>query len=208
MRVRSEPALPRGENHPESKARMIMKLIGRMTAGTVAFAALIGTASLAQEVEPPFTWKGKGEVSFISERGVRNVSFDFELSIDGSGGINGKTSNDEGESLIKHVFYGERVEHEIPGYHSRKTILVLVINERGNRPMLAVLNGRLLGDRLFTGEALIKRYEPDSQTDKALGVGDPMATQIDADDLPSDLKSALKKTVPVGMVKIEGAYQN
>ena len=86
-------------------------------------------------------------------------------------------------------------------------MLVLVINEQGGNPMLAVLNGRLLAGRFFTGEALIKRYEPSSEPDKALGVGEPVATSIDEDALPASLKSALKKMIPVGTVKIEGAYQ-
>ena len=52
-----------------------------------------------------------------------------------------------------------------------------------------------------------KRYEPDSETDKALGVGNPIATRIEEDNLPSSLKSALKKAIPFGTAKIEGAYQ-
>lgn len=184
-----------------------MKLLGRILAGAAIVAALFETISEAQEVEPPFTWKGKGLVSLITEQATRDVSFSLELAVDASGGIKGKTTGEEGESTIKHLFYGEQVEHELPGYHSRRAILVLVINEHGDQPLLAVLQGRLLADRFFTGETLIKRYEPDSQTDKALGVGNPMATQIEADSPPYSLTAALKKTMPVGMVKIEGAYQ-
>lgn len=184
-----------------------MKPSGRIIVGAIAVAALLGPLSRAQEVEPPFTWKGKGMVSFIVEQGVRDVNFSFELAVDANGGVKGKTTSDDGSSAIKHVFYGERVEHELPGYYSRKAMLVIVINEQGSDPMLAVLNGRLLAGRFFAGEILIKRYEPSSETDKALGVGDPIATQIEEDSLPSSLKSALKKLMPFGTVKIEGAYQ-
>lgn len=184
-----------------------MRLFTQIVAAAVAVAALLGTVSLAQEVEPPFTWKGKGVVTFLAEQGVKDVSFNFELAVDSSGGIKGKTTSDEGESTIKHLFYGERVEHPIAGYYSRKAMLVLAINPEGDNPVLAVLNGRLLAGKFFSGEALVKRLDPDSETDKALGVGDPVATLIEEDSLPFALKSAVKKLMPIGTVKIEGAYQ-
>jgi len=185
-----------------------MKFCTRIVAAAVSVAALLGTVSLAQEVEPPFTWKGKGVVSFIAEQGVKEVSFNFNLAVDSSGGIKGKTTSDEGESTVKHVFYAERVEHPIANYYSRKAMLVLAINEDGSNPVLAVLNGRLLAGKFFSGEVLVKRYEPENETDKALGVGNPVATLIEEDSLPDSLKSALKKLMPIGTVKIEGGYQN
>jgi hypothetical protein len=186
---------------------MMMGLYRQIVVGSVAAVTLLGTVSLAQEVEPPFTWKGKGLGSFIAQDGINEISFNLELAVDADGGVKGKTISDEGESTIKHMFYGERVEHEFPGYYSRKAILVLMINEQGTEPMLAIFNGRLLAGRFFTGEALLMRSEPDSETDKALGVGNPIATRIEEDNLPSSLKSALKKAIPFGTVKIEGAYQ-
>jgi hypothetical protein len=186
-----------------------MQLFKRMIIGAAAAVALLGTVTLAQEVQPPFTWKGKGLASLIAEQGINEVNFDFELAVDGNGGLKGKTTGDEGSATIKHMFYGEQVDHhELPGYHFRRAIIVLAFNEQGGDPMLLVLDGRLLAGRFFTGELLMKRYEPYSETDKALGVGDPMATPMDEDYLPSSLKSALRKTLPFGMVKIEGAYQN
>jgi len=178
-----------------------------MVAGAYLAVALLGSLSFAQELEPPFTWKGKGLVNFVNEQGIKEVNFSLELSVDSNGGIKGKASNEEGSSAIKHVFYGERVEYELPGYYARKAMLVLAINEEGSNPMLLVLNGRLLAGRFYSGEALIKRYEPSSETDKALGVGDPVATLMDEDNPPTPLKSALKKLMPIGTVKIEGAYQ-
>ena len=178
-----------------------------MVVGAVAAMLLLGTSSPAQEIQPPFTWKGKGLVSFIAEQGIKEVSFNLELAVDANGGVKGKTTSEDGTSVIKHVFYGERVEHQLPGYFSQKAILVLVINEQGSNPMLAVLNGRLLADRFYTGEALLKRYEPSGETDRTLGVGDPAATRVDGHSLPSSLASALEKTMPIGTVKIEGAYE-
>lgn len=184
-----------------------MKSYTRMVVCAYIAVALLGSLSWAQEAEPPFSWKGKGLVNYVSDQGIKETSFTLELAVDANGGIKGKAANEEGRSAVKHVFYGERVDYELPGAYSRKAMLVLVINEEGSNPMLLVLNGRLLAGRFYTGEALIKRYEPSGETDKALGVGDPMATPIDEDNLPARIKSALKKMMPIGTVKIEGAYQ-
>jgi hypothetical protein len=185
-----------------------MNLFKSILVPFTALAALFATVSLAQEVEPPFTWKGKGQISLIAEQGINEITFNFELAVDADGGIQGRTSGEQGQSEIKHVFYGERMEHELPGHYSQRAILVLAINEGGINPLLAVLNGRLLAGRFFAGEALVKRYEPHSPADRALGVGNPIATPIDEERLPAGLQSALKQTMPVGVVKIEGAYQN
>jgi len=63
---------------------------------------------MAQDVEPPFTWEGKGSASFISEGGIEDIDFQFELSIDEQGMFEGQTSNEDGTSKIKHVFYTEK----------------------------------------------------------------------------------------------------
>ena len=187
----------------------MMSFCERIAIGAVVAVALLGTASLslAQEVEPPFTWKGEGQATFISEDGVNEIDFTLEMSVDANGGITGKTVSDEAETAVKHMFFDQRVDHGFRDYYSRKAILVLAINEQGNKPMLIILNGRLLGGRLFTGEVSFKRMEPGSDADRALGIGDPMATEIDEDNMPYSLKSALKKAMPVGAVKIEGTYQ-
>lgn len=183
-------------------------LLRRMVAGSVAAVTLLSTVALTQEIEPPFDWEGKGTVSFITEDGIRDIDFRFELSVDADGSVAGKTTSDEGQSTIKHMFFGERVEHGMPGYYSRKSMLVLMMNEQGGDPMLLVLDGRLLAGRLFTGEVRIKRSEPGSATDNALEVNNPVATQIEEGNLPYNLKAALQKTIPLGTVKIEGAFQN
>lgn len=183
-----------------------MKLWKKILGWSLTAIAVLGTASAAAEIEPPFTWKGKGVASFIAEYGIDEIQFTLEVSVDAEGQIKGKTSSDEGESSLKHMFYGERVEHEVPGYYSRKSILVLMLNETSDEPMLIVLDGRLLAGRFFAGEARVKRYEKGSESDKALGVGDLVATAIDEDYLPSNLRTALKKSMPWGTVKIEGAY--
>jgi len=174
---------------------------------TFLVAVIIGMPCMAQDVEPPFTWEGKGSASFISEGGIEEFDFQFEMSIDEQGMVDGKASNEDGTSKIKHVFYTEKKQYEFPGFFSRNLVIILVINEYGDNPMLSVLNGRILVDKFFYGETLLTRYEEGSDTAKALGVGNSYATLMEDDELPGSLKSALKKCLPFGVVKIEGDYK-
>jgi len=171
-------------------------------------AVMMGMACMAQDVEPPFTWEGKGAASFISERGIEEIDFQFELSIDEQGMVDGKTSNEDGTSKIKHVFYTEAKQYDFPGFFTRNIVIVLIFNEYGNNPMLSIVNGRILMDKFLYGEMMLTGYEAGSDTASALGVGDPEATLMEGDELPNSLKSAMKKCLPVGMVKIEGDYKN
>ena len=176
----------------------------------LAFVAAVtmGMACMAQEMEPPFTWEGKGAASFISENGIKEADFQFELSIDEQGMVDGKTSNEDGISRIKHVFYSETKQYDIPGFFARNIVIVLMFDEYGGNPMLGVLNGRILVDKFLYGEMMLTGYEAGSDTAKALGVGNPEATLMEGDELPNSLKSVLKKCVPIGTVKIEGDYKN
>ena len=170
-------------------------------------AVMMGIPCMAQEVEPPFTWEGKGIVSFFSDGWIEDIDFQFELSIDEEGMFKGQTSNEDGISKIKHVFYTDKKEYEFPGFFSRNLVIVVAINEYGSEPMLAVLNGRILVDKFFYGETMLTRFEEGSDMAKALGVGNSYATLMEVDELPWNLQSALKKCMPFGMVKIEGDYK-
>ncbi|MHC4517958.1 MAG: 3-keto-disaccharide hydrolase [Planctomycetota bacterium] len=174
----------------------------------VAFVAAVMMAMpcAAQYVEPPFTWEGDGTVSLISESGINEIEFEFELSIDEQGMFKGQASNEEGSSAIKHVFYADE-EHYDFGIFSRRVVIVILINEYGSSPMLSVLNGRLLVDKFFYGEVMLAAYEAGSDTAKGLGVGTPEAAFMEGGELPYGLKSALKRCMPVGAVKIEGGYK-
>jgi predicted O-methyltransferase YrrM len=186
-----------------------------MTQSTITFvlafvaAVMIGMPCMAQDVEPPFTWEGKGVSSFISEVGrVEEFDFQFEMSIDEQGMVDGKTSSEDGTSKIKHVFYTERKQYDLPGFFARKIVIVLMVDENGDSTMLGILNGRILVDRFFYGEVMFTRYEEGSDTAKALGIGNPEATLMEGDELPYSLKSALEKCVPIGVVKIVGDYRS
>jgi len=174
---------------------------------TFAAAVVMGMPCMAQDVEPPFTWEGKGTVWFISEGGTEEIDFQLEMSIDEQGMVKGQTSNEDGISKIKHVFYTDTKQYDFPGFFSRNLVIVLILNEYGNTPMLTVLNGRILVDKFFYGEAMLTRYEEGSDTAKALGIGNPQATLMEDDELPNSVKAALKKCIPFGMVKIEGDYK-
>ena len=172
------------------------------------FAALMmSMPCMAQDVEPPFTWEGKGSGSLISENGIEDLEFDFELSINEQGMVKGQASNEDGASKIQHYFYTEAKQYDFPGFFSRNIVIVLLINEYDSNPMLSVLNGRVLLDKFLYGEIMLTRYEEGSDIAKALGVGNPEATLMEGDELPNSLKSALKKCLPFGVVKIEGDFK-
>jgi hypothetical protein len=184
-----------------------MKLSTKAFVLTFVAAVMMGMPCMAQDVEPPFTWEGKGSASFISEGGIEEFDFQFEMSIDEQGMVDGKASNEDGSSKIMHVFYTESRQYDFPGFFTRNIVIVLMFNEYGDNPMLSVLNGRILVDKFFYGEAMLTRFEEGSDTAKALGVGDSYATLMEDDELPGSLKSALKKCLPFGVVKIEGDYK-
>ncbi len=175
----------------------------------LALVAAVMTAMpcMAQEVELPFTWKGKGTGSFISEGGIEELDFQFELSVDEQGVVKGQTSSENGIARIKHVFSTEPKQYDFPGFFTRKIVIVFIVNEDGDTPMLSILNGRVLVDKFMYGEVLMTRYETGSETAKALGVEDPEATLMEGEELPSSLKSVLNKCFPIGTAKIEGDYK-
>ena len=184
-----------------------MKLSTKAFVLTFVAAMMMGMPCMAQDLEPPFTWEGKGSVWFFSQRGMEDIDFQFELSINEQGMFQGQTSNEEGTSKIKHVFYTEKKQYEFPALLSRNLVVVLMMNEYGDFPALCVLNGRLLVDKFFYGEMMLTPFEEGNDTANALGVRNPQATLMEDDELPGSLKSALKKCIPFGMVKIEGDYK-
>ncbi len=171
------------------------------------WAVMMAMPCMGQEMQPPFTWEGEGAASFISGQGIQDTDFQFELSVDEQGMVSGQTSNEDGVSRIKHIFYSEPKQYDWPGYFSRKIIIVLLFNEQGDYPMLGVYNGRLLMDKFLYGEILLTRYEAGSDTARVFGVGDPEATLIEGGELPYVLRSALGKCAPIGTMKVEGDYK-
>lgn len=161
---------------------------------------------MAEDVKPPFAWQGDGVASIIGKDGTNDINFKFEFAIDEDGLVNGKTSNKDGESAIKHIFCSEKKESDWPGFFTRRIVIVLMLNESGDNPMLSVINGRVLADKFIYGELLVSRYEHGSDIASVLGVGDSEMTQIETGELPYDLSSTLEKCQPIGIARIEGDY--
>ena len=169
-------------------------------------AVMIGMPCMAQDVEPPFTWEGKGSGSLISEVGTTDIDFQFELSIDEQGMFKGQTSSEDGISKIQHVFCTEAKQYELPGFFARNIVIVMLINEYSDSPMLSIVKGRVLVDKFLYGEVLLTGYEEGSETAKALGVGNPVVTLLEGSELPYSLRSVLEKCLPIGMVQIKGNF--
>ena len=170
-------------------------------------AAMMVMPCMAQEVDPPFTWEGNGSGWFIGEGGIEKFDLQLELAVDEQGMVKGQTSSENGNAKIKHLFYTEPKQYDFPGFFTRKIVIVFMLNEYGDNPMLSILNGRLLVDKFLYGEVMLTRYEAGSDRAKALGIGDPEATLMEPDELPNSLKTVLKKCFPFGTVKIEGDYK-
>jgi hypothetical protein len=166
----------------------------------------LGLTGMAQQVEPPFTWEGKGNASLIGRDGINEIIFDFELSIDEDGMVQGKTYNEDGSSLVKHVYYSDLIDHDFEGLFSQKIMIVTILNEYGRNPVISILNGRLLVNKLFYGEVLFAEYSPNSDLANQLGIGNQQATLMDNGSLPWSVKNALKKCLPFGTVSIEGQF--
>ncbi len=173
-----------------------------------AIVVMMGIPCLAQDVEPPFTWEGKGTASLIEEGGINQIDFKFELSIDEMGMFKGQTSSDDGTVRIVHVFSSEKKEYGFGGLFSRNLVIVQVFDEYGDNPMMSILNARVLNDRFIYGELLLTSYESGSTKARALGVGNPEVTLMEGDELPWNLKSTLSDCIPIGVVKIEGDYKD
>lgn len=165
--------------------------------GLTAFAG--GTAAFAQNVEPPFTWKGDGTAWFVNQGAVESLSFKVQTRVEADGTVSGEFSTDDGSATVERLYYGQ-VEN-----NSRKVILVLTVktDEDG---ILYILDGRLIGDNLLYGEVLIKKFEKDGEIEKGLYLGDKTAQEIYPDYLPSGLKKALSTCRPAGCVKVSGGF--
>lgn len=175
--------------------------------GFVLILSSIPTISFSQEMSLPVTWEGKGVTTILSDYGTNDIEFDITLTIGEDGTVKGHTSTDDGKGTIKHLFYGEKNEHEIAQLNSQKVILVLMLNENSSDPVLVVMNGKILSNRFFYGEVGLTRYESGNATAKALKIDDQTVTEIDEDYLSADIKTALKKSIPFGAFKIEGRYK-
>lgn len=174
--------------------------IGALVAGMGLF--LLAGVSFAQEPELPLAWEGKGAATFIGNEGEQKIDFDLKFKIDSEGVVSGQTSTGDGQAQIERFYYGEEVKSQSPALPSRKAVLVLSIRG-GDTPLLAILDGRALGDKHFYGELRLARMNAEG-IKEALDIGNKTATEVSAEALPSGLKKALKESVPMGYFGVKG----
>lgn len=167
-----------------------------------AVAALAGASSMAQEPEVPLTWKGSGEANFYTMEGESEIDFDLEFHVDEEGMVTGKTSNEDGSTVLEKFYYGEEVSAKSPALKSRRLVLVLKL-QSSDEPWLIILNGTVLGGKYFHGELRITSQDAEGMKD-ALNLGDKMAVEMASNSLPSGLKKAIDKSAPMGFFEVEG----
>lgn len=171
----------------------------------VLFAA--GLTCLAQDPEPPLTWKGEGVASMISsEEGVRDLNFNVRLHIDAAGMVKGEVYTDEGSASIERFYYGERVTFGSSELVAQRIVIVIMIGKTSDDPTLVIMDGRSLADQFCYGELLVKRYEKDGDIEKGLDIGNKTAEEVYESYMPTGLKNALKKSTPWGCFQMSGKF--
>jgi hypothetical protein len=169
------------------------------------FVAIItGTPGLAQDVEPPFTWKGEGLTSWFSSGGISKDKIKLEISVDEQGMVDGRLHTEGKIRPIKHLFYSEMKQYGF--MDARNLVIVFLRIVENNMPVLSIFNGRIVDDRFIYGEVLFIQCKWDSDTARVLGLDDSEATLMEGDELPEKLKAVLKKGVPCGTTVVEGGY--
>jgi hypothetical protein len=169
----------------------------------VAGLTLFGMVALAAEPEPPLTWKGKGEATFVSEGGTRDLKFDLTLNVDKDGNVSGETSTEDGSAKIERLYYSESVKAEMPRLESRKMILVLSL--KTDTPTLIIMNGQALSNTFCYGELRAGRMSAEGLKE-SLAIGNKEATLMEGGTLPSGVQKALQKCSPIGCYQITGKY--
>lgn len=163
---------------------------------------LFSGIALGQEPELPFAWEGKGEATFISRNGQRNLEFQLKFHVDEEGNLSGGTSTEEGSTDLERLYYGESIKSESIGLESRRLVLVLT-TKNTETPILVILSGLVLGDQYFYGEIRLTRPNIEG-VKEGLDLGSKVATPLDGDNLTTGLQKALKQTIPMGHFNIVG----
>ncbi|MBN2328249.1 MAG: hypothetical protein JXR73_13965 [Candidatus Omnitrophica bacterium] len=168
---------------------------------------LLSTAvCTAQDPEPPITWKGNGVSTFIGQDETNDMDIDVRIHIDENGAVTGEVSSEEGSASIKKFYYAEAQTYEWREYQTRAVVIILVINEDGDNPLVVLMRGRVLVNRLLYGETLIIRLSSDIES--ALDMNDKSAILFDPKNLPQGLSNVIDKAMPIGLFKVEGAMSS
>ncbi len=159
---------------------------------------LIGITSTAGAQDPdlPLDWKGEGKARVLKNNEFDSVNFTAAIYIGENEKVSGEFSNGEDKVELKKLYYST------PSNGARKLILVLV-KETGDNPMLLVLEGRVLKGIMYYGEILAKRYEADGEVETNLDLDNQYIQEIYTGYAPSSLENAKNACIPMGAFIIE-----
>jgi len=175
-----------------------------MAAMTVLGVILLGTIGMAQDPEPPLTWKGKGQATLISEEGTRDIEFDLRIHVGEDGIVSGEVSTEDGNAQLERLYYGEKVKFDFPGLESRRLVLVLSLRDSDN-PSVIIMNGQALADRFGYGELRARRLSAEGLKE-ALDLGNKEPTLLEEGALPEGVRKALEESAPMGCFKMTGGF--
>lgn len=167
---------------------------------TVVFlfsAAMIG---IAQDVDVPLTWSGKGKAKLLMDGEMKEASFQAKIDVDADGYVSGKLSNGDDGLKVVRLYY----EYNKDGM--RKLILILR-DESYDDPKLIILEGRVMKDTFFYGEIFFKPFDKEGKIEKGLDLENNIAVEIYEKYLPKSLEEAMNACKPIGCFVIEGGYE-
>ncbi len=160
-------------------------------------AAMIG---LAQDVDVPLTWSGKGKAKILMDDEMKEASFQAKIHVDADGYVTGKLSNSDSGLKVVRLYY----EYKKDGL--RKLILILR-DESYDDPKLIIMEGRVMKDTFFYGEIFFKPFDKNGKIEKGLDLEYNVAVEIYEKYLPKTLEEAMDACKPVGCFIIEGGYE-
>jgi len=164
-----------------------------------AFVLSAGLTVSAQDVELPLAWQGKGNAVLLSEDGIVEFEIQGAIKVDADGWVSGEFSADEGKAVIKRFYYETAVD-------GARNLVIVLLEQNKENPLLLVLKSRILKDRLLYGEVYVKPYEKEGDIEKGLNLGDNAAQEIYSDYVPPSLTKALKVCKPIGGFALKGSF--
>lgn len=172
---------------------MNVRPIARLASVLVLTFACVFSAQ-AQDADLPLEWNGKGKAWILTSDAIEDIDFDMSLYIDTDGWTTGEAvspeSDDDGANL-------ERFYYSPQQDGMRRVILVMVL-EDADDPMLFIMDGKTLQDRMFFGVVYTKAYEEDGKVESNLSLGNRSATGISTSYIPTTLKNAMDECQAIG----------
>lgn len=161
--------------------------------------ALAAAPALAQQPEPPLTWKGEGKAVALMGEEVESVDLTLSLHINEEGWTTGTVEQPNGRAKLVQFYY------TYPADGVRELIMVFV-SEGSETPLLAVLTGKVLEDTLMYGEVRLKAYDEDGEAETALINSNKVAIEYYPSYLSDSVEKAIKACKPVGGFMLKGGY--